>query len=120
MHVSVVDFVYKFRSGDGIEGSAYVYCYESCSFVWLKPSSMSCISCVSKVLVECCDLKPCWVGDSGICGVIRFNMSRSMTLKAVLSSVMGLYEVTSEGSLLGLRIVIMMPCFHVAAILQCE
>ena len=29
-------------------------------------------------------------------------MNRSMTLKAVLSSVMGLYEVTSVGSLLGL------------------
>ena len=70
-----------------------------CGALWLKPSSMS---CVSKVLVECCGLKPCWVGDNGICGVTRFNMSRSMTLKAVLSSVMGLYEVTSVWSLLGL------------------
>ena len=36
-----------------------------------------------------------------------------MTLNAVLSSVIGLYEVTSVGSLLGLRIATMMPCFHV-------
>ena len=57
-----------------------------CGTLWLKPSSMSCVSCVSKVLVECCGLKPCWVGDSGICGVIRFSISRSRTLKAVLSS----------------------------------
>ena len=81
---------------------------------------MSCVSCVIKVLVECCGLKPCRVGDSGICGAIRFSTSRYMTLKAVLSSVMGLYKVTSIGSLLGLRIATMMPCFHVSAILQCE
>ena len=54
--------------------------------------------CVVNVLVECFGLKPCCVGDSGMCGVIRFSMSRSMTLKAVLSSVMGLYEVRSVGS----------------------
>ena len=35
-----------------------------------------------------------------MCGIIRFSMSRSMPLKAVLSSVMGLYEVTSVESLL--------------------
>ena len=86
----------------------------------LKPSSMSYVSGVSKVLVECCGLKPCWVGGSGICGVVRFSMIHSITLKAVLSSVMGLYEVTSAGSLLGLRIATMMPCFHVSVILQCE
>ena len=60
------------------------------------------------------------MGDSRICGVIRFSMSFSMTLKAVLSSIIGLYEVTSVGSFLGLRIAIMMPCFHVGAIFQCE
>ena len=57
------------------------------------------------------------MGDSGICGVIRFSESSSITLKAVHSSVIGLFEVTSVGSLLGLRMVIMMPCFHVSAIL---
>ena len=36
----------------------------------------------SKVLVEFCGVKPYWVSDSGICGVIRFSMSLSMTLKA--------------------------------------
>ena len=51
-----------------------------------------------KVLVECYGLNPCWVGDSGICGVIRLSTSRSMTLKSVLSSFMGLYEVTSGES----------------------
>ena len=73
-----------------------------------------------EIIVECCGLQPCWVCDDGICGVIRFSTRRSMTLKAVLSSVMGLYEVKSVGSLLGLRIATMMPCFHVSAILQCE
>ena len=81
---------------------------------------MSCVSCVSKKLVECCGLKPCWVGDSGIYAVTRFSTSCSITLKSVLGSVMGLYVVTSVGSLLGFRIVVMMPCFHVSAILHCE
>ena len=52
----------------------------------------------SRLSSNMCCWKPCWVGDSGMCGVIRFSMSRSMTLKAVLSSVMGLYEVTSVGN----------------------
>ena len=58
-----------------------------CGALWLKPSSMSCVSCVSKVLVECCCLKPYWVGESGICGIIRFSTIRSMTSTAVVSSV---------------------------------
>ena len=40
--------------------------------------------------------------------------------EAVLDSVMGLYEVTSVGYLLGLRMVIMVSCFHVSVILQCQ
>jgi len=68
-----------------------------CGALWLKPSSISCVMSESNVLVECFGLKQCWLGDSGMCGVIRFSMSRSRTLKAVLSSVMGLYEVTSNG-----------------------
>ena len=57
------------------------------------------------------------MGYSRICGVIGFSMSRSITLKAVDSSVMGVYEVTNVGSLLSSRMVIMMPCFHVSNIL---
>ena len=60
------------------------------------------------------------MGDSGICGIIRFSMSRSMTCKVVLSTVIGLYLVASVKYLLGLRIAIMMSGFHVSAILQCE
>ena len=59
---------------------------------------MICVSCVSRMLAECYGSKLSWVGDNGICGVIRFTKSHSMTLKAVLSSIMGLYEVTSVGS----------------------
>ena len=61
--------------------------------LWLMPSSMFCVICVSNVLVECFGLKQCWVGDRGMCCVIRFSMSRSMTLKAVLSSVIGVSAV---------------------------
>ena len=55
-----------------------------CGALWLKPSSISCVICVGNVLVECFGLKQCWLGDSGMCGVIRFSMSRSRTLKWVL------------------------------------
>ena len=88
--------------------------------LWLKPSSMSYVSCVSKVLVECFGLKPCCVDDSGIYDIFRFSTRSSKTFKAVLNSLMGLYEVTSVESLLGLKIATMMPCFHVFAILQSE
>ena len=57
------------------------------------------------------------MGDSEISGVIRFRMSLSITLKPVHRSVMLLCEVTSVGSLLGLKMVIMMPCIYVSAIL---
>ena len=81
---------------------------------------MSCFICASNVLVECFGLKPCWVGDSGMCAVIRLSMNRSVTSKAVLSSVMGLYDVTCVGSLLGLRMVIMVPCSLVFGKVGCR
>jgi len=118
MHVSVVDFVDKFM---GMASKALLMSKSIamtsvllCGALRLKPSSMSCVSCVSKVLVKCCGLKSCWVRNSGKCGAIRFSTSRSMTFKTVISSVMGLYEVTSVRSLLGLRIATIMPCFIVA------
>ena len=89
-------------------------------FLLLKPSVMSCVSLVSSVFVECCGLNPCWLGDSGMSGVIMFRMRRSITLNAVLSRVMGLYDDASVASLLGFSMAMMMPCFHVFAILQCE
>ena len=91
-----------------------------CGLLLLKPSVMSCVSFVSSVFVECCGLNPCWLGDSGMSGVIMLSMRRSMTLKAVLSSVMGLYDDARVASLLGFSMAMMMPCFHVLAILHCE
>lgn len=44
---------------------------------WLKPSVMFCVRLVSSVLVECCGLKPCCVGDSGMCGVVLFRTNLS-------------------------------------------
>ena len=32
---------------------------------WLKPSNMFCVRFVSSVVVECCCLKPCWIGEVG-------------------------------------------------------
>ena len=55
-----------------------------CGFLLLKPSVMSCVSFVSSVFVECRDLNPCCVGDSGMSGVMRFSIRRSITLNGVL------------------------------------
>ena len=43
-----------------------------------RPSCMYCVSVVRSVVVECRALKPCCVGDKGMCGVIvlRINLSR--------------------------------------------
>ena len=46
-------------------------------FGWLKPSVMFCVRLVSSVLVECCGLKPCCVGDRGMCGVVLFRTNLS-------------------------------------------
>ena len=78
---------------------------------------MSSVICVSNILVECFGLKTYWVGDSRMSGVIRYSMSGSITSKAVLSNVMGLYDVT-VGSLLGLKMVIMVPYFYLSVIFQ--
>ena len=58
------------------------------------------------------------MGDSGIFGFIRLRTS--ITLRDVLNRVMGLYELTCVGSLIGLRVATLMPCFQVSAILHCE
>ena len=65
----------------------------------LNPSKVRWVRSVSRVVVEWCGLKPCWVGDSGICGVVIFKMSRSTTLEGVQRSVTGLYESASVGFL---------------------
>ena len=38
---------------------------------------MYCVSVVRSVVVECKALKPCCVGDSGMCGVIVLRISLS-------------------------------------------
>ena len=45
----------------------------------LRPSCMCCISVMTSV-VECLALKPCWVGERGMSGVIclRISLSRSL------------------------------------------
>ena len=92
----------------------------SCGFVWLMPSDMCCVCWVSNVLVECSGLKPCCVGERGMCGVIMLSIRRSIILDGVQSSVMGLCDAGSVGGLLGLGNVMMEPCFHMEGILQCD
>ena len=46
-----------------------------------KPSCMYCVTSVRSAVAECRALKPCCVGDRGMCGVIvlRISLSRILT-----------------------------------------
>ena len=50
---------------------------------WLRPSSVVCVMLVSRDVVECWGLKPCWEGDRGMCGVMLFRTSLSSILEGV-------------------------------------
>ena len=52
MHVSVIYIVYQFMPGGGMS------IVMSSVILWLEPSSMFFVICVSKVFVECFGLKP--------------------------------------------------------------
>ena len=67
-------------------------------------------------MAEWCGLRPCCVGDSGMCGVVMFSMRRSTILDGVQSSVIGLYEATSVGDLFGLSSVMILPAFQLCGI----
>ena len=49
----------------------------------LRPSSVVCVMFVSRDVVECWGLKPCWEGDRGMCGVMLFRTSLSSILEGV-------------------------------------
>ena len=51
---------------------------------------MCCVSVVRSVVVECEALKPCCVGDSGMCGVIVLRISLSRILTGLHNSEIGL------------------------------
>ena len=53
-------------------------------------------------------------------GFICVWISLSVTLEGVQRSVMGRCEDGSVGSLLGLGMVIMTPCFQMSGIVSCE
>jgi hypothetical protein len=73
---------------------------------------------VSKVFAECNALKPCRVGAMGMKRFIMLIMRRLVIFDSVQSSVMGLYEEGSIGSLCGLSTVIILPCFQMLGIKQ--
>ena len=55
-----------------------------------RPSCMYCVSVVRSVVVECRALKPCCVGDRGICGVIVLRISLSINLVGLHNIEIGL------------------------------
>ena len=68
------------------------------------------------VLVECFALKPCWVGERGMCGFISLSISRSSIFDGLHKSDIGRYEVGSIGGLLGFRMGMIFPIFHMLGI----
>ena len=86
----------------------------------LMPSKTFCVRSVRRVFVECKGLNPCCVGARGMCGVVICKINLSVTLEGVQRSVIGRCEEGSFGSLLGLGIVMMIPCFQMLGIVLCE
>ena len=71
------------------------------------------------MFVECSGLKPCCDSGRGICDVPS-SMRHSMTLERVQRSVIGRCDAGTVGSLLGLGIVIIFPCFQMLGKMLCE
>ena len=86
----------------------------------LMPSKTLCVRSVRRVFVECSGRKPCCDGARGMWGVAICRIRRSVTLEGVHRSVMGRCEDGIVGFLLGLGIVIMIPCFQVLGIVLRE
>ncbi len=84
-----------------------------------RPSSIVCVMFVRSVVVECCDLKPCCVGESVMCGEMLFRTSLSSIFEGLQSSEIGLYETGSVGGLLGFRIGMIFASFHMLGIVLC-
>ena len=66
MHVGVIYLMMILSLGIASKGFPMFILFSNvllCRTFLLKPSDMSCDNCVSSVLVECCELKPCYVGD---------------------------------------------------------
>ena len=84
----------------------------------LMPSTVRCVRFVSKVLVECNARKPCCDWARGMWGVILLRIRRSVILDGVQSSAMGLYDDGCVGSLFGLSMVMIVPCFQMLGMLQ--
>ena len=55
-----------------------------------KPSCMCCVSVVRSVTVECLALKPCWVGERRISGVMWFQISPLRILRGLQRKDIGL------------------------------
>lgn len=86
---------------------------------WLRPSSVVCVMFVRRVEVECWGLKPCCVGDSGMCAVMLLRTSLSSIFEGLLRSDIGLYEAGSVGGLFGFSIGIIVASFQVLGIVLC-
>ena len=55
-----------------------------------RTSCMCCVSVVRSVVVECLALKPCWVGERRMSGVMRFRISTSRILRGMQKRGIGL------------------------------
>ena len=55
-----------------------------------SPLCMCCVSVVRSVFVESLALKPCWVGQRGMSGKMRFRISHSRIVSELLRRDIGL------------------------------
>ena len=72
---------------------------------------MFCVGVARSVVVECRALKPCCVGDRGMCGVIVLRISISRIFIGLLNKELCLYDEGCVGILLCLGTGMILPFF---------
>ena len=85
--------------------------------LWLKPVVMWFVMRWSAVVVECFVLKPCWWLAVVMCCVMSGRSIFSSSLAMGDSSDIGLYDVLSFGTLLGLGMGMILAVFHIAGMM---
>jgi len=70
-------------------------------------------------VVEWWALKPCCVGERGMCGVMFVRTSLSSILRGLHRREMGLEQAGSVGDLLGFKMVMVLPFLQMLGIELC-
>ena len=82
----------------------------------LRLTCMYCVRVVRSVVVESRALKPCCVGDKGMCYVIVLRISLSLSLTRLYHREIDLYDVGFVWVLFGISMGMVLPFFQMCLI----